>query len=491
LIAPVLAALASLLTAGLTWHRSRTPGLRPFRALCLCTGAWALLRVLELSSGEPSAQAALGRLQHAGLLATALAWLAFAAAYAGLARGLRPRLVVPALAPALAALVLTASGRTGPGHALGTGYAHLLTAAGAAIALSSLTRHPRRGGRVAAVVAGCAMVLGGSALALLEPDLLNGLDPMCAGYAVASVVLGASLFRRRLVELAPVARSLVVEDLPDGVIVLDDQDRIVDCNAAAEALLGQPIASLLGSGAARALPASLSERLGSGGAAPVAIAVAGRNHEATVRPLGRSSVAPEGRVILLRDVTERHHAEQELIVVRAELQRAHAERQQLANTDALTGLCSRRYFLERLGEEVARGRRHGEPLSLLMIDLDGFKQVNERWGHLAGDQVLATVAALARAVKRETDLAGRLGGEELGLMLPATDEAGARRVAERLMARLRAEPYDAADGTRFKVTASIGLAMLSDEHPSGDSLLAGAARALGRAKQGGRDRVAE
>ncbi|HEX6739865.1 MAG TPA: histidine kinase N-terminal 7TM domain-containing protein, partial [Vicinamibacteria bacterium] len=262
MLSALLAALASLLIAGLTWRRSGTPGLRPFRALCLCSAGWSLVRLLELSAGHPLL-AALDAMHQAWTVATPLAWLAFALAYAGLVRSVQPRTVFLLLGPAVGALAL-AAWRPALGERAVASYGHVLAIAGAVIALSSLTRPPRRGGRVAGIVAACSLVLGASALAIFEPDLLPGIAPQPTGFAAAAVVLGVSLFRRRLLDLAPVARSLVVEDLPDGVIVLDDQDRVVDCNTAAEALLGQPVAALLGSAAARVLPPALSERLGAG-----------------------------------------------------------------------------------------------------------------------------------------------------------------------------------------------------------------------------------
>jgi diguanylate cyclase (GGDEF)-like protein len=476
----LLAAAASLLTAWLTWRRSRAPGLRAFVALCLCTAWWSLFHALGAWADEPLAQASFAKAEALGMVAAPLVWLAFAVTYAG--RGGWLRRPGAALLPLAAALALALGWMSvcGPVFAV----------AGAAFALWSLTTSPRRAGQMVGLVLGSLVVLGGYALDRPEVTALAGIPSVPAAFTLAAVVFGVSLFRPRLLHVVPVARSLVVEGLSDGVIVLDGQDRIVDCNAAAEAVLAQPAATLLGSPAHKVLPPSLAACLEPGAKTQAEIVVDGRSHECSVTPLGRSSVASEGRVLLLRDATARRRAEQELTLARVELQHANAELQHLVHTDPLTGLRSRRFFLERLAEEIVRTRRHRQPLSLLMIDLDHFKNINDRWGHVTGDQILATVAALVRSVKRETDLAGRLGGEEFALMLPATDTGGARLVAERLIARLRAEPYDSEDGTRFSVTASMGVASLEAEVASGDALVASAVRALHRAKEEGRDRVA-
>ena len=479
----LLAAAVSLVSAGLTWRRSRAPGLRAFLVLCVATAWWSVFHAFDRDTP------AVFQAEYLGLVAAPLAWLAFTTAYAGRGGWLRHPAAGLLLVPAVAALLIVwAGGARGPTWAAIDAYRHLAAFAGAAMALWSLTQGPRPASQKAGLLAAALLIVVGHVLDLRAVRLPAGIEPLPAAYALAAAA-GIALFRPRLLHLVPVARSLVVEGLADGVIVLDGDDHIVDCNSAAEALLSQPAAGLLGSPARRVLVSSLAACLEPGVATRAELLAAGRAYEASVTPLGRSSVAPEGRVILLRDVTELRRAEQELTLARVELQHANAELQHLSHTDPLTGLRSRRFFLDRLAEEVARSRRHHHPLSLLMIDLDRFKRVNERWGHVTGDLILATVAALMRSVKRETDLAGRLGGEEFAMMLPATDAPGAHLVADRLAARLRAEPYDGADGTRFSVTASIGLATLGGEVTTTDGLVAGANRALHQAQEAGGDRV--
>jgi diguanylate cyclase (GGDEF)-like protein len=480
----LLAAAVSLVAAGLTWRRSRAPGLRAFLVLCAATAWWSVFHALDRDA--PGVAPA----EYMGLVAAPLAWLAFTASYAGRGGWLRRPAAGLLLLPAIAAVLLVwAGGARGPAWTALDACRHLAAFAGAAIALGSLTQGPRPASQKAALLLAALLIAAGHVLEMRAVRLPAGLDPLPAAYALAALA-GIALFRPRLLHLVPVARSLVVEGLADGVIVLDGEDRIVDCNSAAEALLSQPAASLLGSPARRVLVSSLAGCLEPGTATRAELLVGGRAYEASVTALGRSSVAPEGRVMLLREVTELRRAEQELTLARVELQHANAELQHLAHTDPLTGLRSRRFFLDRLAEEVARTRRHQHALSLLMVDLDRFKLVNDRWGHVTGDQILATVAALLRSVKRETDLAGRLGGEEFAMMLPATDAAGAHLVAERLIARLRAEPYDGDDGTRFSVTASIGLATLGGDVTTTDGLMASAGRALHVAQEAGGDRVA-
>ena len=133
-----------------------------------------------------------------------------------------------------------------------------------------------------------------------------------------------------------------------------------------------------------------------------------------------------------------------------------ARLQHLADHDALTGLYSRRRFEEELAREVIRARRHRRPGALLLLDLDSFKQVNDRFGHATGDAVLVRVSAAVRDVLRASDVLARMGGDEFALLLPDTDIAASRIVAEKLVNAVRAHGNVASDGRHVEVTASVG-----------------------------------
>jgi diguanylate cyclase (GGDEF)-like protein/PAS domain S-box-containing protein len=167
---------------------------------------------------------------------------------------------------------------------------------------------------------------------------------------------------------------------------------------------------------------------------------------------------------------------------------AQAEVARLATTDPLTGVANRRRFLEQLGMELDRARRFGDPASLLMLDLDHFKGVNDAHGHAAGDAVLQHLADLSRLCLRRIDLFGRLGGEEFAILLPGTDRAGAELFAERFRQKLEDTPAQTGKGV-IPVTVSIGIAEFGPEDPDPDAVLARADAALYRAKQAGRNRV--
>ncbi|MBQ0979831.1 diguanylate cyclase [Micromonospora sp. M61] len=174
--------------------------------------------------------------------------------------------------------------------------------------------------------------------------------------------------------------------------------------------------------------------------------------------------------------------------------RVHEEAQRLSLTDPLTGLWNYRYLRESIRREVERASRFGRMLSILAMDLDRFKDVNDTYGHAAGDTVLAEFARRVRGEIREVDLAFRQGGEEFVLLLPETDARGAAIVAERLGAAVRETPIAVeAYAGPVLVTVSVGIAVYPDNGSTGREVLEAADDALYAAKAAGRDtyRVAE
>jgi diguanylate cyclase (GGDEF)-like protein len=162
--------------------------------------------------------------------------------------------------------------------------------------------------------------------------------------------------------------------------------------------------------------------------------------------------------------------------------------QRLACLDSLTGLLNRRAMRSALDVELARSRRYGHPLSLVMIDIDHFKAINDKHGHAGGDDVLRKVSALLSAAQRRSDLCGRWGGEEFLIALSCTDAPGAEIAAERFRRAVEAAVIDDGHGVSIPVTTSLGVATLQSAE-SIEACLERADRALYAAKAGGRNRV--
>ena len=273
--------------------------------------------------------------------------------------------------------------------------------------------------------------------------------------------------------------------LEDGVLLVTEKGMIRAHNAAASRLLqGHPAASLQQQNllewfdrsrklarrlvaAARGTPQVLEHEAYRHGT--------GEKFEAwlTARPLRVDC----GDVVMvtLRDISAHRARERALMA--------------LASTDDLTGLYNRRYFLELLRRELERSRRYRRPLSLLMIDVDHFKRVNDRFGHAAGDSVLWSLAHVGQQCFREFDGFGRLGGEEFAVILTETDAPKAMTVAERYRRQV-AQTTFRVKKERVVVTVSIGITTLSpaDGSLSAEELIQRADEALYRAKTQGRNR---
>jgi len=181
-----------------------------------------------------------------------------------------------------------------------------------------------------------------------------------------------------------------------------------------------------------------------------------------------------GIAVKARDITERKRAEQA---------------EELASRDGLTGLYNYRTFFSMLKEEIARAERYNHPVSLLMLDIDHFKRINDTYGHPAGDAVLKGLSDLLMSQARSIDRVCRYGGEEFTVILSETDVIMAMSIAERLRAAVERQSFDTGSGKTIGITVSIGVAAYPLHVNSPEGLVKFSDIALYAAKGGGRNRV--
>ncbi len=268
----------------------------------------------------------------------------------------------------------------------------------------------------------------------------------------------------------------------------DGTTDVIECNPAFAAMLGYEPGDLLGPGARLPLhpdDESVRTRM-------LDEALAGRPSSSELRFRHRDG----HDVYALAALSTTHGADGErLFILHAldisERKGFEVQLQHLADRDVLTGLFSRRRFQEELEREVTRASRSHHPGSLLLIDLDGFKQVNDTFGHAAGDELLVRISDALRSCLRESDILGRMGGDEFALILPDSDAAGGRFVARKLLDTVRANGSVTRGGQTIDVTASIGITSLRTvAQVEAAQLLIEADVAMYRAKDAGRDRIA-
>ena len=256
----------------------------------------------------------------------------------------------------------------------------------------------------------------------------------------------------------------------------DGKPLVATLGLSAEEIELQTSAELLEGLQARSISTSNGDRIHSG----IAVPLAGEDGElGYLAVFSRSPLGPFDEAV---------RAELELLAARAGSATDNAKRfheaRQLADLDALTSLHNRRYFHETLAREVARAQRYDRRLALIVFDLDDFKAVNDRIGHLAGDSVLADAAERVRDVVRSADIACRVGGDEFAVILPESTLADADQLYRRIQAAVRTRPLALVG----KLHLSAGVAELRSED-DGTSLFERADEALYRAKNAGKDQI--
>ena len=305
--------------------------------------------------------------------------------------------------------------------------------------------------------------------------------------------------RHRTAELAAseARTTAIVNTAVDAIITADATGKIESINPATETifgytedqLLGQSVTMLMAESEAGDHDAHVERFVESGRARILGMGreTLARRKDGATFPIDISvskAEVEDGLVFvgLIRDITERKRAE-------AELQAAKEAAEEAARRDPLTGLWHHNRILEHLIEELARSDRLGTPVSVAMVDLDHFKQINDTHGHMVGDEVLREVSRRLAEVVRVYDKVGRFGGEEFVVVLPGTSQAEAEAAAERIREQLSREPVATTIGP-ITVTASLGVVTRQGELANdATTLLVAADTALYSSKESGRDRV--
>lgn len=309
-----------------------------------------------------------------------------------------------------------------------------------------------------------------------------GIDLTPLGFTVSGPLFGWAIFKLGAISLVPVAREAVVWAMGDAVLVFDAEDRLVDFNKTGRDLLGGLRSADVGRQASELLGPypGLVSQLTKGSPDELKFDVVGerggRIFASRLSPVRDSRNVLIGKTLILRDITD-----QERLVQRLEEQ---------ARTDWLTGTMNRRHFIETARVEVARARRYRRPLSLIILDIDRFKQLNDNYGHEFGDIALRQVADACARCLRSPDTLARFGGDEFVFLLPEATPEGAAAIAERLRLCIAGERV-AYLGEGVRLTVTLGVAGVEDGGQADiDSLMKRADEALYHGKEAGRDRVA-
>lgn len=326
-------------------------------------------------------------------------------------------------------------------------------------------------------------------------------DPTPLGFAVTAGVIGHAMFRQDFIAFAPVARDVLIERISDPVLALSPDGRLIDANPAALRLLLATAGPRLGT-RLLGMPASVvmscwglfdaEGRLvaAQDEAAHLTLDVDGTSTDLEVRasPLVDGRGHEIGTVLVARDVTEVNAQRARLVEQLAVIERLRSDLAEQAVRDPLTDLHNRRHLMERFGPTLEEAAAGGEPVAVVVLDLDRFKRVNDEHGHLTGDAVLIAMAQRLRECVPPGALVARWGGEEFVVVVPGADLTAGAALAETLRRRCEAEPLGS--GPRaVHCTLSAGVAAYPESGRTVTDLLLAADRALYEAKDRGRNRV--
>lgn len=319
-------------------------------------------------------------------------------------------------------------------------------------------------------------IANGVYVAGLSP--VPNMDTGPIAFTVVAASFAWGFFRFNLFDIVPAAKEEIFLSLQDPVIILDENGRIVELNRAAAELFDVADGSLIGERLNGAIPffPSLDAAIAQDTSTEIDMKTDQGDMYFAVRisNLKDRKERRIGKLVVMHDVTVRKHLENKL--------------KQMAATDALTGVSNRRHLFEMAEREYYRARRYGYDLCAVMIDIDRFKDLNDRYGHDVGDEALRQFAKTCKDEVRGGDIFGRIGGEEFVTIYTNQNLAQALRAAERLREQIAAIAITVPDG-KTNITASLGVAALTEDDSSFDDLLKRADEALYEAKKAGRNCV--
>lgn len=518
-------AIIAAFIAWIAWQRREIPGGKPLALLMIAVAEWSLGAAIELSVVGIPAKVFWSKVEYLGTVSAPVFFLLLALEYNRLDHWLTRRNILFLFIIPLTSLFLAITNEwhgwiwsgfdISPfGHNLLiyehgwwfwlglVGYSYLVILIGTVLFIWAAIRFPRVYRNQAGIMLlGAAVPWIGNLIYILGLSPAPGLELTPIALAFSGVFMALGIFRFHLIDLVPVARDTLIETMQAGVLVLDEQNRVVDINPAAQRLLDTSIEASLGKSAGDVFSVwpELVNCFRETQETHVEIALREprfRFLELNITPIFNRQTRFTGRLITLVDITARkriegdlQHANEQLRAQLVEIESLHADLREQAVRDMLTGLFNRRYLTETLERELAQAERTKSPLSVVMMDIDHFKDFNDTYGHKAGDDLLQNLGEFLRANTRIGDVACRYGGEEFVVIMPGAPIMVAFKRAEQWVQAFR--DTGISDGNQtMRATLSAGVSVFPENGTTADEVLRTADLALYTAKAAGRNRVA-
>lgn len=520
-----VSALIALLTAALTWKRRTAPGATPLILMLFANAIWAGSNGILLESNNPNWQIFWFNILTFGAIIGTPAFWAFGVEFTNHSRWLTPRNILLICIIPIVSVIL---GWTTDYHGLfyavrnftnklpngdwnfaaGPFYwVYIVYSYSVAIFTVGLIVHAflrsssiYRKQTITILVGTLVPFIGNIAYTLLVGVGKGEIDPTPLLFTIMGVIYAFGLFWYHLFDMIPIARHTLVEHMQDGVIVIDDQNRIMDVNPSALRWLNWTQAPPIG----RDVQDLLTSWFNQFSEFPPHLYVETEFHTSNnpdlffdlrIESLMDKKGKQTGRLIVLRDITRQKLAEKALRDAHdrlrlhfKEIEILQEELREQAIRDPLTGLFNRRYMEETLERELARAVREGTSIGICMADIDSFKSFNDQHGHRAGDLVLKHLADIFISYSRAEDVVCRYGGEEFLILLPGADLEVTSRRAEDWRRAFEQSKIEF-EGEILSTTLSLGVTVFPQRGQTSEDLLKLADEAMYLSKHNGRNQV--
>jgi diguanylate cyclase (GGDEF)-like protein/PAS domain S-box-containing protein len=520
-----VSALIALSTALITWKRRAAPGATPLILMLLTMSIWAGSNGLLLESKDPNWQIIWFNVLTFGAIMGTPAFWAFGVEFTNRAHWLTPRnILLICIIPVVSVILSWTTDHhglfyivrdfatklpngdwnfvVGPFYWIYIVYSYSMAIFTIGLIIRAFFRSSSvHRGQTITILAGTSVPLIGNIIYTLLVGAGKGeIDPTPLLFTIMGVIYAYGLFRFRLFDMVPIARHTLVEHMQDGVIVIDEQNRIMDINPSALRWLNWKQASPIG----RDIQDLLKSLFHQFPEFPPHLYVETEIHttenpdhyfDLRIEPLVNNKGKQTGRLIVLRDITRQKSAEKALRDAHdrlrlhlKEIEILQEELREQAIRDPLTGLFNRRYMEETLDRELARAVREGSSIGICMADIDGFKSFNDQHGHRAGDMILKHLAEIFIAYSRTEDVVCRYGGEEFLILLPGADLDVTSRRAEDWRRAFEQSKIEF-EGEILSTTLSMGVTVFPQRGQTSDDLLKLADEAMYISKHNGRNQV--
>jgi diguanylate cyclase (GGDEF)-like protein/PAS domain S-box-containing protein len=522
-IAQLFTGLVAIVVAFFVWKRRASRGSWPLLLLFVAVAEWAISNGLEAAAIPQDLKIFWTKIAYLGVQTSPVLLVLFALNYNGRGKRVTPLtsallFVIPVITIVLAAtndshgLIWVAFSpgpegtnsliyHHGPAFWISVAYTFTMVSVGTAILLLSAVQSQKLYREQSQFVLIASIIPWiGFLMYIMNLNPFPGLDTVSISFLFTGLVLVWGMYKGRLMDIVPIAHELINENVNNGILIVDDRLRMIDFNPAAARLLSIDQTKILGVQVQtlEKFWEKIQNYFDKNTAKRIEISTQESRKtylDVHITPLHDQRKSFLGWAVIMDDISTRKKAEADLHAVNKRLKQQLGEIQNLqeklreqAMRDSITGVYNRRYLEETLSREISHAQRKIYPLSVIMLDIDFFKKVNDTYGHKVGDDVLISLSQLLQAETRDSDCVSRYGGDEFVMVMPEMTEEDAFQRAELWRDAIKNKDFLIGEN-KVSVTVSMGISTFPANGSDSEALLKAADEALYQAKATGRDRT--